>query len=296
MPSLERLAEDKYLEKFNQLQAQGFDERDAQKQAIKDAFRELVIQDSENASAIWSAIYAAHLKRKSGLTYDLTEDQIDKVISADQSWKKTSGHAAEAFFAESATKYLRNEQIIFFLQTEVTKILNDQESTRVRRRSSGSQRLITNPPTDLVDIHAWLGSSAFDLYAAYIEPSTGDGIERLRIFGCIQSKTSIRDRVTRDREPSIIAMSKFFWSIALVINGDFLKLDKFAGMVNGGTSDYVGNGWHGMYAMHLDSQNNRIYKLKADFSPLVEHAKQAKDKFINERQWFGSNWLPRISD
>jgi len=53
-------------------------------------------------------------------------------------------------------------------------------------------------------------------------------------FGCVQSKTSIRDRVTRDREPSLQAMQSFFWSTAVVLDGDFLRLPKFVSMVNGG--------------------------------------------------------------
>ena len=70
-------------------------------------------------------------------------------------------------------------------------------------------------------------------------------------FGCIQSKTSIRDRVTRDREPSMGAMQSYFWSVAVTLDGDFFKLPLFRGMVNGGTDQYEKNGWHGMYVYQI---------------------------------------------
>ena len=40
-------------------------------------------------------------------------------------------------------------------------------------------------------------------------------------FGCVQCKTSIRDRVTRDREPSIHAMESYFWSVVFVLDGEY---------------------------------------------------------------------------
>lgn len=65
----------------------------AQKEAIKntiitamDSFKEI------EAALIWKTIYEIHIHRKSGID---NSDIIAKVISADQSWKKSSGHAFE---------------------------------------------------------------------------------------------------------------------------------------------------------------------------------------------------------
>ena len=54
---------------------------------------------------------------------------------------------------------------------------------------------IHNDETDMLWISQRIHTDVFDLYAI----STWQ--EHNYVFGCIQSKTSIRDRVTRDREP-----------------------------------------------------------------------------------------------
>ncbi len=80
------------------------------------------------------------------------------------------------------------------------------------------------------------------------------------VFGCLQAKTSIRDRVGRDRDFSIPVMEKHFWSVAVVLDGMYLSMPKFEHMVNGGgETQYRENGWHGMYVMSNIVSNDRIY-------------------------------------
>ncbi len=80
------------------------------------------------------------------------------------------------------------------------------------------------------------------------------------VFGCLQAKTSIRDRVGRDRDFSIPVMEKHFWSVAVVLDGKYLSMPKFEHMVNGGgETQYRENGWHGMYVMSNIVSNDRIY-------------------------------------
>ena len=63
------------------------------------------------------------------------------------------------------------------------------------------------------------------------------------VFGCLQAKTSIRDRVGRDRDFSIPVMEKHFWSVAVVLDGMYLSMPKFEHMVNGGgETQYRENG------------------------------------------------------
>ena len=130
----------------------------AQKEAIRAALTETMkkFPDTDTAE-IWHAVYSVHVHRKSGI---IDTDTIARVISADQSWKKSSGHAFEEMIKSLASSALKN-----------------------------------------------------------------DG--RKFCYGCIQSKTSIRDKVTRDREPSLQAMRSFFWSVIIVLDGDFLRLPKF---------------------------------------------------------------------
>ncbi|MDR1694911.1 MAG: hypothetical protein LBR70_06975 [Lactobacillaceae bacterium] len=95
---------------------------------------------------------------------------------------------------------------------------------------------------------------------------------------------------TRDREPSIKAMASFFWSIAIVLDGDFLKLPKFITMVNGGSAEHVTNGWHGMYVFSDKYSQGRIYSTDLDFKNLKEHAINAAAYWLAQRQWFNNVW------
>lgn len=100
----------------------------------------------------------------------------------------------------------------------------------------------------------------------------------------------MRDRVTRDREPSMQAMQAFFWSTIIVLDGDFLKLPKFISMVNGGTTEYVENGWHGMYVFSEAYSQDRIYPIDLDFKNFKEHAVIAARYWLTQRQWFNAQW------
>lgn len=250
-------------------------EREAQLFAIAQTFDVFFSEHPTLCVEIWNSLRAAHLKRKANIDFDFDENQINSVISAGQSWVKSSGHAAESFFAIHSKPYLQTHGIEFILQKDMTKLL--------------SQNRLDNAPRDLLQLASWADSGAFDLYAVTRQQTEG----RYALFGCIQSKTSIRDRVTRDREPSILAMSHFFWSVALVIDGTFLGLPKFQSMVNGGSDSFQGNGWHGMYALSSPYIGGRIFTVDEEFKPLIDHAIQAREQYLTQRQWFNATWRPK---
>lgn len=245
-------------------------ERDAQKYAIKNTtlffFREKLVKDKRE---VWSKIYASHVARKAGL--EISPEVASKVISADQSWKKSSGHAFEEVVKEMATDCVKDVDIEVVLQREAKEMI---EAGKIR-----------NEQRDITWLSSQIVGSVFDLFV----------IKSNYIFGCVQAKTSIRDRVTRDREPSAIAMNHFFWSIAFVLDGDFLKLPKFQHMVNGESAEFSQNGWHGMYAFSLPNEqiNQRIHQLNPNMSPFKEHAKQAAEDWTQQRQWFTADWKPK---
>ena len=136
--------------------------------------------------------------------------------------------------------------------------------------------------------YSWLKEQVkgniFDLYAV-VEHSG-----KKYCFSCIQAKTSIRDRVTRDREPSLHAMEAFFWSIVFVLDDDFMKMPKFNHMVNGGTTEFPTNGWHGMYAFTRKTYSGRIYSESISFSRFRQHAIKAANDWLTQRQWFDKTW------
>lgn len=245
-------------------------ETEAQKEAIKHAMVETMRAfPNEESSNIWRAVYEVHIHRKSGVD---DADTIAKVISADQSWKKSSGHAFEEMIKFLGNAALNGTDIEIVLQRDLNILIKAGE--------------ISNEPRDISWLKEQIKASVFDLYALV---SKDDG--RKFCFGCIQSKTSIRDRVTRDREPSLHAMASYFWSTVVVLDGDYLKLPKFVSMVNGGTAEHPTNGWHGMYVFSEQYSDGRIYATDLDFKNFKEHAVQAAQYWLTQRQWFDHNWI-----
>lgn len=241
-------------------------EREAQKTAIKETLKMALERFPDHEAAeLWRAIYVAHLKRKAGIAdlNTLDEEVIQRVISADQSWKKASGHAFEAFIEEVANPELRQYGVKFVLQRELSEMIHNGE--------------IHNDDVDMAWINQRIHTDVFDLYAI------SSWQNHNYVFGCIQSKTSIRDRVTRDREPSQQAMNGSFWSVAVALDGAFLALPKFQEMVNGGGEDYEENGWHGLYVMSDKFTVDRIYPVDRNLSLLVDHARQASEAFMRAR-------------
>ena len=243
-------------------------EKAAQKEAIKQSIiGGLRAFPDVEAAIIWRTVYEAHVHRKSGLN---NADIIEKVISADQSWKKASGHAFEEMVKLLGTSALSENGIEIILQRDLNTLIKAGE--------------LNNEPRDISWLKEQIKSSVFDLFAVLNKD------EKKCCFGCIQSKTSIRDRVTRDREPSMQAMKSYFWSTAVVLDGDFLRLRKFRSMVNGGTTDYEQNGWHGMYVFSELYTQGRIYPTNLDFKNFKEHAIKAADYWLTQRQWFNPDW------
>ncbi len=244
-------------------------ERISQKEAIKAAILKTMREFPDVEPAlIWKGIYEVHVHRKSGLD---DKSVIDRVVSADQSWKKSSGHAFEEMIKLLANTALGGTGIEILLQRDLNTIVKANE--------------LANEPRDISWLKEQIKGSVFDLFALLTDKE-GNRF----CFGCIQSKTSIRDRVTRDREPSLAAMQSFFWSTVIVLDGDFLKLPKFKAMVDGGTAEYPDNGWHGMYVFSEHYSGERIYPMHVDFDKFATHAKAAAAYWQKQRQWFNKEW------
>lgn len=242
----------------------------AQKEAIKKAIVEVIRRfPEEEPAALWKVIYATHVHRKSGID---DTDIIEKVIGADQSWKKSSGHAFEEVIKYLGNLELSDAGIDIVLQRDLNTMILDG--------------VLGNEPRDISWLKEQINASIFDLYAVVSNKQSG----KKYCYGCIQSKTSIRDRVTRDREPSIAAMQSFFWSTIIVLDGDFLKNKKFVSMVNGGTVEHPTNGWHGMYVFSEKYSAGRIYPTDLSLKNFKEHAVKAAEYWLTQRQWLNNEW------
>ena len=254
----------------------------AQRMAIDHAFIEALIKyDSVvDQDKLWAAIADTHKLHVAELDkYGLDKsDQIDVLhdcLSAHQSWIKSSGHAFERYISSIDNEELQKNEIRFILQKDLTKLVK--------------QGQLSNTPEDIEGLKSW--GKDFDLYA--IQQIHGE----THVFGCIQSKTSIRDRVGRDVGFSQNAMDGLFWSVAITFDGAFLHMPEFIHMVNGGGSyesngSYPHNGWHGMYAFSgIDNSEGRIYKTDKSLSIFAKHSIAAARQFISDRRNLNHSWI-----
>lgn len=247
----------------------------AQRRAIDRVLIESLLKYSPeiSESEIWNEIGIIHKVNVAELSdfnipVSEQEEVIKRCLSAHQSWIKTGGHSFERYISNVQNELLQKNEIKFILQAELTKMIK--------------AKALTNTKEDIEGLVSW--GKDFDLYA--VQSVHGD----THVFGCIQSKTSIRDRVGRDVTFSHNAMDGLFWSVAVTLDGDFLNMPEFINMVNGGGS-YNRNGWHGMYAMSgIEQTDGRIYKVDDSMQLFVEHAIEAAKQFIRDRRQLNATW------
>lgn len=247
----------------------------AQRKAIDKVMVESLLQFSPEVSEseLWSEIGMVHKLNVAelsdfGILEELQEEVMKRCLSAHQSWIKSSGHSFERYISNIQNVALQENEIRFILQSELTKMIKENA--------------LTNTEEDIAGLSSW--GKDFDLYA--VQSVHGD----THVFGCIQSKTSIRDRVGRDVTFSHNAMDGLFWSAAVTLDGNFLNMPEFIHMVNGGGS-YSSNGWHGMYAMSgISESEGRIYKVDDALGLFVKHAVEAAKQFIRDRRQLNAGW------
>ena len=249
----------------------------AQRKAIDKVLVDALLEYSPEVpeDEIWKEIGITHKLNVAELDdFGINEEDqpavIERVLSAHQSWIKSSGHSFERYISNIRSEDLDKNEIRFILQAELTKMIKEKK--------------LTNTSDDIAGLKSW--GKDFDLYA--IQSVHGD----THVFGCIQSKTSIRDRVGRDVTFSHNAMDGLFWSAAVTLDGNFLNMPGFIHMVNGGAS-YHSNGWHGMYAMSgIEGDNGRIYKVDDSMKVFIDHAIAAAKQFITDRRQLNNSWKP----
>lgn len=120
----------------------------AQKYAIKQSIIQGMQIFPNHISLLWHSIYEAHVYRKSGVA-DLRV--IQEVVSADQSWKKSSGHAFEEMIKELATMAMGDLPIEFVLQRDLNTLIKAGE--------------IANEPRDISWLKEQIKGNIFDLFA-----------------------------------------------------------------------------------------------------------------------------------
>lgn len=253
-------------------------ETTSQLQAIKITMLEGRKMFPTQIPQLWNGIYKAHLYRKSGIS---NPEIVAKAIQAEQSWRASSGHAFEEMVKELGTLALSGTNIKYILQKDLNMLLKAKE--------------LANGPTDIAWLEKQVKGSIFDAYVIadtkVLNDNTGKVETKPICFGCVQCKTSIRDRVSRDIVPSSEAMEGKFWSIGFVLDGTMFSVPKYKNMVNGNIeSEFKKNGWHGMYVLSTNEINDRLYGVDTDFNLIREHTLKAYKAWHNDRMGFDSNW------
>ena len=229
-------------------------------------------------SLLWACIYKVHLYRKSGIS---NPEVVAKAIQAEQSWRASSGHAFEAMVKDLCNMSLHDTNIRILLQKDLNVLLRAGE--------------LANQPTDFAWLEKQVRGSVFDAYAVAdidaLDEDTKKVNRKTVCFGCIQCKTSIRDRVSRDVLPSREAMDSNFWSIGFVLDGSMLDVPKYKNMANGNVnSEFKRNGWHGIYVLSSLLDNDRIYAVDLDFEIFRSHALKAFNVWHKDRMGLVPSW------
>ena len=253
-------------------------EKIAQLEAIKVTMIEGRKLYPNNIPLLWASIYKAHLYRKSGIG---DPEVVAKAIQAEQSWRASSGHAFEAMVKELGSLALAGTNIRYVLQKDLNILLKAKE--------------LVNQPTDIAWLKSQVKGSVFDVYVVadikVINEETNKVEEKPICFGCVQCKTSIRDRVSRDIVPSREAMASNFWSIGIVLDGTMIEVPKYKNMVNGNPeSEFKKNGWHGMYVLSFKDNIDRIYGVDLELNIIREHTIKAFNCWHNDRMGLVPEW------
>lgn len=191
----------------------------------------------EDKQKLFAVIEEVAKERTSGLNVE----QIKLAKSADQKWLNISGLAYERIIKNEINNEFQDE-IIALTSSEVGQMLKEN--------------LILNSENDKNLLATWVKGKTFDLFI-------GKNISNrtIKIFGVVQCKKSIRERVSRDREPSLFAMENGFWSILIASDGGALgsKTTKAREMFNGNGVHFEKNGWDSAYFENLSFESGRIF-------------------------------------
>lgn len=257
--------------------------KDARKAALDAAYANVLVAYSAQISSgtvdskdIWNCLAVIHKRYAAdlgslGIPANMQDQVIARVEAARQSWVRMSGLRFEDLVlqAVNANPRVINWNVKIMYPKDVRQLItagklnNDQDDINFIERAG----------------------DRFDLYVVQ------EIMSNLYVVGCIQNKTSIRDRVDRDTSFSQQAMEKHFWSAGVALDGEFFTNPLYQQMVNGkANSMHEINGWHGMYVLANVSDNDRIYKDDNTFKVLIDHMGQALSKRAANTVTFDHTW------
>ena len=190
----------------------------------------------------------------------LSKEQMIKAISADQKFKRMSGELYEFMVKEENNKLLKEIKTYskFYFPKEVRNLIENKS--------------IKNNESDIELIKMWIKSRTFDLFLLREDK------EGYVVYGVVQCKKSIRERVGRDREPSMKAMKNGFFSILISSHDEALGREKtkMREMFSGGGDHYQKKGWDFAYFEKILLETKNIKHIKKLIADIIKAAKKYK--------------------
>lgn len=138
----------------------------------------------------------------------LTHEQIIKAKKSDQKFINMSGNLYEYITEQENNDLLKESK-------SNTKFYFPKEL-----KNKIEKNKILNNEKDIEMLENWIKGKTFDLYLLRKENNG------YTVFGVVQCKKSVRERIGRDREPSINAIKNGFFSILISSNDDSLGKEK----------------------------------------------------------------------
>lgn len=267
------------------------------RETIFSTFQELLKKfPDENPGLIWRIVENAHVysylnnegidievfSKKYGIPADVLEELLfdDELISsfdsAKQSWKRASGLAWENYFEGT-----------FVSGTDEIKVIGSSDMKKLLLGNHINNREGVPSPLHFFDVNqmeyfnSLLNKKDFDLFLLFYSSYH----KKWRLFGLVQCKTSIRDRIKINASTSIEAMNNHLWSILLALDPDnFLR---------GQYYDMAKANWHGVYFMEKDihDDDNIIYgPLEHLQKTILEHANKVLQIITDKPEKIDSGW------
>lgn len=266
---------------------------------------EMLVKDFPDIepSLIWKNIEKAHvtnyvsgsailpttsLDASEVISYLLNGDTLSVFNSAGQSWKRASGVAWEDFIKSNLFLSTEDVEIRILTPVEMKSLLQGLPL----KNNDGKPISLAMPTQDeksqleyeefLMKI---LDDKNFDLFLVYYVPFT----KQWRLFGLIQCKTSIRDRIKINMKSSEEAMSKNLWSIVIAMDSDGFTR---SGQYNRGAKE----SWNGFYVLDNEQEvdDSIFYGNLFDLQQAISnHCNQVIESLIMNTQSIHPLWRPK---
>lgn len=186
----------------------------------------------------------------------------------------SSSYALEETTRKVANPSLALQGIKILPRTELGVLLN--------------QNKIVNQEPYMEWLRKQVKLNVFDTYLAISKNGN------FKIYGGVQTRTSISDSGIEDRRESILSMKKFFMSVSIVLDGNNLENPVIKNLVNGCEFDNQINGWHGVYVLsNREIEIDRIHSIDVSLENFVRDVIEGAKFWTEQRQWFNHTWKPQ---